>query len=307
MNAGRHGLKHIYFHVGSGRCGSTLIQALFNDPQLKQIFAQHKRRYDSQIYLDTGEIAHDETFIEAHWNPIRERYFEPFRTSEMEGLFCTQENLLGMRSGKDQGNICEISCEKISYLTEGFETHIIIVLRRQDTYIESLYNQNIKRWEVRDFPTFLADFPRQNWHWANNIDIYANHFGRERITIVPFEQKVYTDSGRTGFLDAVLMASGITQRLQFNDLPIINASLAPRALEVQRIANQFLEKEEAVQLADWFATHIIKKPDDPHKQMNDDMRQDILAYYRESNARMCDEYLSDYPAAKAYYTGEAAA
>lgn len=300
-------MKKLYFHVGSGRCGSTLIQAIFNDKMLHQIFAQHARRYDPQLYLDTGEIAHDKTFIEDHWKPIRDKYFTPLHDTDLEGYFYTQENMLGMRSGKEEKNICDVSCDKISYLAEGFEPHIIIVLRRQDTYIESLYNQYIKRWDTRDFQTFLDDFPRANWHWMDNIEIYAERFGRDNITVVPFEQKVYADSGRTGFLDAVLMATGIPQRLQFNDLPIVNASLAPRALEVQRVANQFLDKQEAVSLADWFATHIRKKPDDPHKQMTDEIRDEIIAYYRESNTRLCDTYLPDYPAAKPYYTGEPAA
>jgi len=296
-------LKKLYFHVGSGRCGSTLIQAVFNDGTVRQIFTQHSRQYDPQIYLATGEIAHDETFIEDHWKPVRDKYFAPMHSSEFEGFFITQENLLGMRSGKDEKNICDVSCEKISYLAEGFDPHIIIVLRRQDTYIESLYNQCIKRWELRDFKTFVDEFPRQNWHWADNIDTYARHFGRDKITVVPFESKVYANSGRTGFLDAVLMASGIAQRLQFNDLPLVNASLAPRAIEVQRVANKFLEKDEAHALANWFEAHVKKKPDDPHKQMSDEIRNDILDYYRESNSRLCEEYLAEFPDARAYYTG----
>ncbi|MEX0692949.1 MAG: hypothetical protein WD075_00765 [Rhodospirillales bacterium] len=296
-------MKKVYFHIGSGRCGSTLIQSLFNDKMLHNIFAQHRRLYDPHIYLDTGLIAHDETFVEAHWQPIRDKFFKPMATMDMDGFFITQENLLGMRPDAGQKNICNVSCEKISYLAEGFEPHIIILIRRQDTYIESLYNQCIKRWELRDFATFVDEFPRENWHWADNIDIYARHFGRANVTVIPFESAVYENSGRTEFLDTVLMAIGITTRLSFKDLPVVNASLAPRAIEVQRVANKFLERDEALALANWFEAHIKKKPDDPHKMMPDEMRQDILAYYRASNTRLCQEYLSDYPAALAYYAG----
>lgn len=296
-------MKKTYFHIGSGRCGSTLIQSLFNDKMLHSIFAQHRRLYDPHIYRDTGLIAHDETFIEANWQPIREQYFKPMATMDLDGFFITQENLLGMRSGKDQKNICNVSCEKIAYLADGFDPHIIILIRRQDTYIESLYNQCIKRWELRDFATFVEEFPRDNWHWADNIDIYAKHFGRDKITVIPFEQKAYADSGRTGFLDALLLATGITQRIEFKDLPTVNPSLAPRAIEVQRVANKFLEKDEALALANWFESLVKKKPEDPHKLMSDEVRRDIVAYYRASNTRLCEDYLSDYPAALAYFTG----
>ena len=300
-------MKKLYFHVGSGRCGSTLIQAIFNDKMLHDIFTQHRRKYDPQIYLDTGKIAHDETFIEEHWRPIKEKYFRPMADSEFEGYFITQENLLGMRSGKDQGNTCEVSCDKIEYLGEGHDIHIIIVIRRQDTYIESLYNQNIKRMETRDFITFLDEFPRQNWHWADNIDIYRDRFGADKITVVPLEQKLYEGSNRSGFLDAVLMASGITTRLNFQNLPVVNPSLAPRTIEIQRLANQKLPREEAGRLADWLALNIQKRPDDPHELMSPEVRGEIVSYFRNTNARLCDEYLTDFPTAKAFYTGEATA
>jgi len=296
-------LKKAYFHVGSGRCGSTLIQAIFNDKMFHDIFAQHGRRYDSDIYLATGTIAHDETFIEAHWQPIRDKYFKPMAEMDADGFFITQENLLGMRSGKDEKNICDVSCQKIDYLAQGYEPHIIIIIRRQDTYLESRYNQMIKRLETRDFKTFVDEFPRDNWHWADAIDIYAKHFGRENVTVIPFEQKVYADSGRSGFLDAVMMAIGITTRFAFKDLPVVNASLAPRAIEVQRVANSFLEEAEALALAEWFGNNIRKKPDDPHKLMREALRSEIIDYYRASNKRLCEEYLADYPTALAYYTG----
>lgn len=300
-------MKKLYFHIGSGRCGSTLIQAIFNDKMLHDIFTKHRRKYDPQIYLDTGKAAHDETFIEAHWRPIKEKYFAPMADSEFEGYFITQENLLGMRSKKGQENICEVSCEKIEYLADGHDIHIIIVIRRQDTYIESLYNQVIKRAETRDFQTFIADFPLSNWHWADNIDIYRDRFGADKVTVVPLEQKLYEGSNRSGFLDAVLMATGVTTRLSFQNLPVVNPSLAPRAIEIQRLANKQLHPEEAARLADWLALNIQKRPDDPHELMSESLRAEIVAFYRESNTRLCDEYLADYPAAKAYYTGEAAA
>lgn len=297
-------MKKLYFHVGSGRCGSTLIQALFNDKMFHDIFANHFRSYDSQIYLATGTISHEDTFVEDSWRPIREKFFTPMENAAPEGFFITQENLLGMRSGKNEANICKVSCEKVAYLSEGHEPHIIIVIRRQDTYIESLYNQRLKRWEKRDFETFVSEFPRNNWHWLENIDTYSDYFGRENVTVVPFEEKVYGGSGLSGFLDGVLKAMGVTTRFAFNDLPVVNASLAPRVLEIQRVANNQLNKNEAHALSDWFGENIAKRPDDPHKLMTDNMRRDIVQFYRESNAELCDKYLADFPDAKAYYTGE---
>ncbi len=300
-------MKKLYFHIGSGRCGSTLIQSVFNDKQLHQILADHGCKYEPQLYLDTCEMAHDKTFIEDHWRPIREKYIAPLEDTSLGGYFITQENLLGMRPGKDDENMCVLSCDKIEYLAEGHETHIIIIVRRQDTYIESLYNMNLKRWETRDFDTYLEEFPLKNWHWADNIDIYRDRFGADRVTVIPLEQKLFAQSPCSGFLDAVLMACGVTTRLGFQGLPIVNPSLAPRAREVQRMANIHLSRDEAVRIADWLAQNIQKRPDEPHELLSDAQRAEIVAYFRDTNARLCDEYLSDYPKAKPYYTGEEAA
>lgn len=296
-------MKKLHFHIGSGRCGSTLIQAIFNDVGVHQIFSQHSLKYDSQIYRDTGFVAYDETFIEENWKTIKETYFTPMKGMKYDGHFITQENLLGMRSGKGENNICDVTCEKIAYLSEGYDPKIIIIVRRQDTYIESLYNQCIKRYETRDFLTFIDDFPLENWHWFDNIEIFRKFFGRENVTVIPFEQKVYDDSGRSGFLDAVLMATGVTTRIAFKDLPRVNPSLAPRAMEVMRIANQHLSEEEAYNLAGWFQAHIQKDPFDPYTLMTDDLRREIVGGFRESNAKLCKEYFPDFPLAEAYFTG----
>lgn len=296
-------MKKLHFHIGSGRCGSTLIQALFNDDGIHQVFQKHALSYNSKIYRETGMVAHDDTFIEENWRPIKEEFFDPMHDMPFDGHFITQENLLGMRPGKDKKNICDITCQKLAYLAQGFEPKIIIIVRRQDTYIESLYNQCLKRYETRDFQTFVDDFPLQNWHWHDNIQTFCDFFGRDNVSVVPFEQKIYTDSGCTGFLDAVLMACGVTTRLAFKDLPRMNPSLAPRIMEVMRVANQHMSKNEAHALADWFAAHIQKDPSDPYTLMSDELRRDIVGTYKESNAKLCKEYFPDYPLAEAYFTG----
>lgn len=118
-------MKKIHFHIGSGRCGSTLIQAIFNDTGIHQVFEQHSLNYNSKIYHETGVVAHDETFIEENWRSLKKTYFAPMQKMDFDGHFITQENLLGMRSGKDQKNICDTTCEKIAYLSEGYDPKII--------------------------------------------------------------------------------------------------------------------------------------------------------------------------------------
>ena len=294
-------MKTIHFHVGSGRCGSTLIQALFNEPAMHQVFARASLQYDPHLYLVMGKMTPFNRFVESKWRDFRKDRFAPLKTSNSDRFFLTQENYFGVNWEKGSSNTCEASCKVIKYLTDGFHVRIVILIRRQDTYFESLYNQLIKRQETRDFPTFLKEMPLRNFDWAAVADVYAKHFGHDNVTVLPFERKVLNAAGMKDFIDAVLAAIGITQKINFENLPVVNPSLAPRVIEVQRLANKLLSELESHNLANWFEQHIQKRPDEPHMLMSGKDRKRLLKFYRKSNERLFAEYLTRFD--PAYYLG----
>lgn len=294
-------MKTIHFHVGSGRCGSTLLQALFNEAGVRQLFGWHSIQYDPNIYLALDKLTPCRKFVESRWRGFRKAYIEPLKKAEFESFFLTQENLFGVRWDKGSSNTCEASCKVISYLTKGFDTRIVMLVRRQDTYIESLYNQLIKRQETRDFATFLDDMPLDNLDWAAVADVYAGHFGRDNVTVLPFERKVLNSGGTDDFINAVLAAIGIGRKLKVEGLPVINPSLAPRVIEVQRLANKLLPEIESHSLANWFEQNIPKGADDPHALMSARDRKRILKTFAKSNRRLFADYLDRYD--PAYYLG----
>ena len=297
-------MKTIHFHVGSERCGSTLIQALFNETDMHQVLALNSIKYDPEIYLALGKVTPLTDFKEADWKPVRDDYFAAMHDQPFDKFFVTQENMFGVKADKGSTNVCEAGCDAISYLTEGFDTKIVILVRRQDTYIESLYNQLIKRQELRDFSTFLDEIPLKNFDWTDAADTYTDYFGRDNVTVLPFERQVLNSANIESFVEAVLVTIGVTQKIVLENVPTINPSLAPRVIEVQRLANKLLPEIEAHSLANWFENTIPKLPDDPHALMTKEDRVRILDFFRKSNRRLCVEYLSAYD--DAYYLGEEA-
>jgi len=294
-------MKTIHFHVGSGRCGSTLIQALFNEPTIHEVFARSSIMYDPQIYLALAKMTPLTEFDESAWKPLRDAHFAPMRDLPFDNFFVTQENLFGTNADKGSHNTCEATCDAISYLTEGFDTKIVILVRRQDTYFESLYNMQIKRWEQRDFSTFLDDVPLKNFDWAAIADVYAGRFGRDNVTVLPFEKAVLKSGGFDDFVAAVLATIGVQQKVRLTNVPTVNPSLAPRAVEVQRVANKVLSQREAHLLASWFEQAIPKSPHSDHSLISDAERKRVLAYFRDANERLCREYLQPFDAG--YYLG----
>ncbi len=292
-------MKTLHFHIGSERCGSTLIQAFFNQDVAKQALAQYGLVYDPEIFLETAKLTPLTGFDEARLRPIRETLFARHLEADYDGVFTTQELLLGLAHDSGVSNRCAMTAKIAAYLTEGFDTRLIIVLRRQDTFVESLYNQVIKRGETRDFATFVDELPLDNYHWDRVVDTFADRFGRDAVTVIPFEKAVVASAGRTNFVEGVFWALGVPATVDLTNVPAANPSLSPRVLEIERLANRLLTREEAHALASWLSKTIPKRPDDPHGLLTDDARAALLARYRESNARLFFEFLPDHD--PAYY------
>ncbi len=297
--------KTIHFHVGSGRCGSTLIQALFNEPAMHQVFGHFGLHYDPGIYLALNDVTPVWEYDEAVWRDLRERLMVPLLSRPEGNFFVTQENIFGAEHADGAGNTVGNSIRAIRTLCDGFRVRIVCVLRRQDSFVESLYNQLLKRGETRDFPDFVAALPADNFDWTAILDTYADAFGADAVTVIPFEKKIAASGGVDDFVEAMLRAIGVEQKIRFDNLPVINPSLSPRVRPLMRHANQILTPVEANNLAAWFEGHIPKRPDEPHELFDDAGRAAFLTRFAGSNEILAKTYLARYPAAAAHYRGGA--
>jgi len=289
-------MKTIHFHIGSGRCGSTLVQVCFNDGPLRDLLAQFGIHVDMNVYTALNAIAPITGFNEAALKPIRAEHFRPHKVSAHAGYFFTQEAMIGMAFERGVPNFCADMCDALDYLTDGFELRPIIILRRQDGFIESLYNQMLKRGETRDFGTYLDEFPLENLEWDAVCAPFAERFGAGLTSIIPFDRPVLQGAGDDHFIQAMMRALGLPAdiRLDADSLPVINASLAPRVREIQRLANQTLASDEALELANWFEKNITKQPGDRHDLMGSERRKALGERFRESNQRYFATYLPDH-------------
>ena len=179
-------------HVGSGRCGSTLLQTLLNLPAVHEMFGNFSMKSDLSFYEQSGKLTAGpfRVFEPSHWQDLKENCVQPHLGQNYNNLVLTQENIFGVVHESGEDNVCEESCKLVEFLAEGFDVRIIIVLRRQDSFLESLYNHRLTRREKRTFSDFLNEFPLANLHWADVIDTYKAHFGDANVICVPFEKHV---------------------------------------------------------------------------------------------------------------------
>ena len=89
------------------------------------------------------------------------------------------------------------------------------------------------------------------------------------------------------FIQAFFEAIGVPMPVRFGEeSSVINASLAPHVMEVQRVANNTMPEIEAHMLSDWLVANIPKQPALKYDVMSAEERNGILDFFRDSNHRL---------------------
>ncbi|CUI01650.1 hypothetical protein [Leisingera aquaemixtae] len=119
---------------------------------------------------------------------------------------------------------------------EWFDVKVVFTLRRQDSWLESWFFQNIKwQWNRKlshcTFDEFMA--MREDFHWIH-YDRYLHHletlFGQENIIVNVHERDQMKDGPIEAFCDSI----GLTDRSGFSAPSHINESYSPAMSEFMR-------------------------------------------------------------------------
>lgn len=119
---------------------------------------------------------------------------------------------------------------------EWFDVKVVFTLRRQDSWLESWFFQNIKwQWNRKlshcSFDEFMA--MREDFHWIH-YDRYLHHletlFGQENIIVNVHERDQMKDGPIEAFCDSI----GLTARSGFSAPGHINESYSPSMSEFMR-------------------------------------------------------------------------
>lgn len=70
----------------------------------------------------------------------------------------------------------------------GHEVRIVLFLRRQDEWIDSAFQENLKNGEIAIGPQRYLDAQAAFLDYAARIDTWADAFGADRIIVIPFEK-----------------------------------------------------------------------------------------------------------------------
>ncbi|ESW60235.1 MAG: hypothetical protein Q27BPR15_13020 [Rhodobacter sp. CACIA14H1] len=181
----------------------------------------------------------------------------------------------------------------LAALGRQFDITVLLSLRRQDLWLESWHQQNVKwQWDPKlahlPFSEFLTR--RASFHWVQYdrlIDRFADAFGAANLRVRVFEANAMPE----GPVPAFCADIGLPDMSGFTLPDGQNASLAPvcseflRNLPLDRIRPELRALLERA-MFDVNRRLLAGRPRPPSLLMDHDTRRRILAEYAKGNARV---------------------
>lgn len=159
--------KTLYLHIGTGKTGSTSIQATLSNIEKRKFHFQ----YDMQGRQSVGKI---DDFIKRLKNTEHDTIIY-----SNEWLFQAKEKFLEKFSAK---------------LLRFFNVKIIIYIRRQDQFIVSAYQQVSKDGLSKHGPIALPLVDNIDVNYYELINKWANYFGKKNIIIRVFDRDLLLEN-----------------------------------------------------------------------------------------------------------------
>ena len=288
-------MRRILIHVGAHKTASTLLQRICESKtaELKQL---------SALY-DLG--AEDLALLLREKSPLapwqleyaRAKFGQKYNAIPDESVTVVLSNEIFF--GHYNNGYARIGpiAHDLHHIFQDFFVQIAAYVRRQDTFLESAYHQEIKNGGSCTFEEFTVEYDMYAFKWDALLEHYRDQFGGDNLYVFPYEDIVYNNSQRffANFFDLI----GI--EFSMERIPVINPSLSKTGLEILRQCNPFLTFKESRDLRDLLLTKFYKRPDEGFGLFSDAERAQLLEYYRESNHNLFENYIVGYD--PGYYLG----
>ena len=229
----------IIVHVGFPKSGSTLLQR-FVFPVVKDVnFIQpdeNKELFEALTLIEYpgGETCRLDVLSAAS------KHFQSSKNSTLISSehFVMQGNWL--TTHKSKPTIRLDTTQILSHIQKlGQQVRILLVIRKQQDWLESWYQERIKRYETRRFQDVVGAqefFPiMELLRFDRTFLDLAQRFGKENVFIIPFEL-LKTDPQKLFHA----LGEAIGKPVPDLQLPVIRGRVRPRVLIARRSSNKLL-------------------------------------------------------------------
>lgn len=283
--------KKLYIHIGTHKAGSTTIQHTLQKEsgRLSEEGIYYFGRFFGLSRIMREMMEYDEELVNNFKKEVEQELAQD-KSTATHTYVISNEKFSGHKllAYKNAPTIAKTLYEVFE--PYDFEIKIVVYLRRQDKYLESMYAQKIKSLDSYTFAEFLATIEDINaYHWDTFLEVFANVFGKENMIVRSFDRKYLPKNNSLiqGFGEII----GSEYFKNYPEVTIENRGYSRDVLEVARLANKHLERDQKKILREILIE--VNLPPDGYSFFSDEERKKLLANYKVSNLRVAQEYLKD--------------
>lgn len=189
-------MANIFIHIGAHKAASTAIQSLLRQNKEALSLAgfsyfdkDHPQSEMLHILVQAGHKKLQPSTLSRLASDLRSKFELLLESSPSQNLIFSDENFSGRMLGLQNtlypfaGQIAQVAQEAFS----GHSVHPLIILRRQDHYVESAFTFRLRFGFSGDMANFLGTIDPADLSWRKLVNAWEQRFGRENVTVRLFE------------------------------------------------------------------------------------------------------------------------
>lgn len=240
--------QRLILHIGTHKTGSTTIQNYFyfNRLWLRPMGIHYPKPLMGPLfYVNNHKDLRDTARLEgkphgAHEHPDLGPH--DARLAAYTNAIIEAGAPISILSCEGWSSILNRYAHRLAPLKNRFEIKVIAFMRRPDHWAEAFYRQrvaNLTHRETTPFKAFVAQDPMQTYLFDRKqlFGWWAEAFGLENLTVIPYEPAVAGFDLLTRFFDAANLPAGLPRNLLFRHARA-NPTLSRAQAEALRVANE---------------------------------------------------------------------
>lgn len=290
--------KNLYIHIGMPKTGGTTIRTLIKENEnllLEKGIVQTRLH---SIILNTHFDRIPRYTLKNEYKELSKIHLEEFynkykdnkkiHTYLINDDFFTNKGILSKDDIRYLANMI-----KSIFQEQEFNIKLIVYLRRQDYWVESLYINYVRVFYDKNFKDFIKFFQENDYlDYSKLLDIYAAEFGKSNLIVEIFDNLKKENSNNPlweSYLSKINCIDSELVKLGHN--AFLNQKISYELIEFKKVLNSYLTDDEK-----WF---YYSKLNQIAKDFNNTSytyfskrsREKLLTECLESNKYIAKKYL----------------
>lgn len=226
--------KTIYLHIGLPKTGTTSIQRTLDD--MTALLEEQNYAYVTceqcfqwlLMLLEAREKGYTATdsisaMIRSHIAALPQKHIV-LSCENFSGYFFYEQKLLS-----------HLIAQMLGVALQGHDVHVLVYLRRQDRFFESIYTQTLHIGRDWSFEEYMRRSSPELLRWKEMLGAYAEVFGRKALEVRIYDRKnLHNQDAVSDFLQwAGIRSDSLHQEQPRQE----NLSFSPEAVRIARAFN----------------------------------------------------------------------